>query len=56
MERLGATEAIAFEDSAAGLASARAAGCRVVEVRHASELPELLQRVIGELSQSTRPV
>jgi len=43
MERLGATQAIAFEDSAAGIASARAADCEVVIVRHASELPELLR-------------
>lgn len=43
MERLGATRAIAFEDSQAGIASATAAGCDVVIVRHASELPELLR-------------
>lgn len=45
MERLGATHAIAFEDSRAGIASATAAGCDVVVVRHASELPELLRAV-----------
>jgi beta-phosphoglucomutase len=45
MERLGATRAIAFEDSDAGIASATAAGCEVVIVRHASELPELLRSV-----------
>ena len=45
MERLGATRAIAFEDSRAGIASATAAGCEVVVVRHASELPELLRSV-----------
>lgn len=50
MERLGATRAIAFEDSQAGIASATAAGCEVVVVRHASELPELLRSVTRLLS------
>lgn len=45
MERLGVTHAIAFEDSRSGIASATAAGCEVVIVRHASELPELLRSV-----------
>lgn len=45
VERLGATRAIAFEDSDAGISSATAAGCEVVIVRHASELPELLRSV-----------
>jgi HAD superfamily hydrolase (TIGR01509 family) len=46
IERLGATRAIAFEDSEAGIASAHAAGCEVVVVRHASELPELIRSVV----------
>lgn len=43
MERLGVTSAIAFEDSAAGIASAREAGCDVVEVKHPDDLPYLLR-------------
>jgi beta-phosphoglucomutase len=43
MERLGVTRAIAFEDSAAGIASARAAGCQVVEVKRPDDLPQLLR-------------
>jgi beta-phosphoglucomutase len=46
MERLGAKRAIAFEDSRSGIESARAAGCEVVVVRHASELPELIRGVV----------
>ncbi|HNY39194.1 MAG TPA: HAD-IA family hydrolase [Bryobacteraceae bacterium] len=48
MERLGVTSAIAFEDSEAGVASARAAGCEVVEVKHASEVPDLIRGVLAE--------
>lgn len=43
MERLGVTRALAFEDSAAGIASARAAGCQVVEVKRPDDLPHLLR-------------
>lgn len=44
MQRLGARRALAFEDSAAGLASARAAGCDVVQVAHPRDLPRLIAR------------
>ena len=43
-QRLGVDHAVAFEDSAAGIASASAAGCVVVEVQAASELPELIRQ------------
>ncbi len=46
MDRLGATRAIAFEDSAAGIASARAAGCQVVEVTHPADLPRLIAEFV----------
>lgn len=49
MERLGVTEAVVFEDSEAGMTSARAAGCRVVQVGHPSELPELVRGVLAGL-------
>lgn len=42
-QRLGAEHALVFEDSEAGLASARAAGCEVVRVPRATDLPALLQ-------------
>jgi HAD superfamily hydrolase (TIGR01509 family) len=44
MERLSATRALVFEDSPSGFASARAAGCDVVEVDHPRSLPELLRK------------
>lgn len=47
MERLGVTRAIAFEDSQAGFASAQAAGCEVVEVRHPREVPALIRAQLG---------
>ncbi len=50
MARLGVTRAIAFEDSAAGLASARAAGCEVIEVRNPDELPALIDAVTANPS------
>jgi beta-phosphoglucomutase len=40
--RLGVKSPLVFEDSEAGLASARAAGFEVVHVPHADRLPELL--------------
>lgn len=43
MERLGAKRAVAFEDSPAGIESARRAGCEVVEVSEAREVPRLLR-------------
>ncbi len=43
-KRLGVTRALVMEDSAAGLASGRAAGFEVLQVRHPSEVPELLRR------------
>jgi beta-phosphoglucomutase len=45
LERLGVGHAVVFEDSEAGMASARAAGCRVVQVKRAEELPELVSRI-----------
>lgn len=45
LKRLGVGHAVVFEDSAAGMASARAAGCEVVQVRRADELPELVSRI-----------
>lgn len=44
LARLGVTSAITLEDSAAGKQSARAAGCEVIEVNHASDVPALLRR------------
>ena len=49
MERLGVIRGIAFEDSAAGIASATAAGCEVVEVRHPDEVPGLIRQVLADL-------
>lgn len=43
-EKLGARCALVFEDSPAGLESARAAGCDVVEVHRPSALPDLIRR------------
>lgn len=45
LERLGVGHAVVFEDSEAGMASARAAGCRVVQVKRAEELPELVSGI-----------
>lgn len=39
---LGVSRALVLEDSAAGQASGRAAGCDVLEIRHASEVPARL--------------
>lgn len=44
MARLGVTHAITLEDSGPGKLSARAAGCELIEVNHASEVPDLLRR------------
>ena len=43
-QRLGVTTALVLEDSAAGLASGRAAGFEVLAVRHPSEVAGLLRR------------
>jgi HAD superfamily hydrolase (TIGR01509 family) len=43
MDRLGVRRALALEDSAAGLESARRAGCEVIEVRHPADVPRLLR-------------
>jgi HAD superfamily hydrolase (TIGR01509 family) len=43
-ERLGVTSALVLEDSAAGMASAHAAGFEVLQVRHPSEVADLLGR------------
>jgi HAD superfamily hydrolase (TIGR01509 family) len=42
--RLGVEKALVLEDSAAGIASGRAAGFEVLPVRHPTEVPELLRR------------
>jgi len=52
MERLGASSGIAFEDSAAGIASARAAGCQVVEVTHPADLPRLIDEAVAATTKS----
>lgn len=44
MQRLGADRAIALEDSAAGIESARQAGCEVIEVHDPHEVPRLLRQ------------
>jgi len=48
-ERTAARRALVFEDSAAGMESARAAGIEVVQVRHASDLPALVRAAVGRL-------
>lgn len=47
MQRLGVTHAITLEDSGPGRQSALAAGCELIEVNHASEVPSLLRRRLG---------
>ncbi len=42
-ERLGVSDALVFEDSEAGIQSATAAGCQVVRVAHAADLPRLMR-------------
>jgi beta-phosphoglucomutase len=44
--RLGVANPLVFEDSQAGLASARAAGFQAMEVTHPDTLPELLARAL----------
>src|ERR1035438_9131611 len=49
LERLGVAggRAVVFEDSVAGLESARSAGCRVVPVRHPGEVVDLVRGVLA---------
>jgi HAD superfamily hydrolase (TIGR01509 family) len=51
LQRLGipARETIVFEDSAAGLRSAREARCRVVQVPNVARLPALLRAKLSEI-------
>lgn len=42
------SESVVFEDSAAGIQSGKAAGCRVVEVKECSQLPELIEAVLSD--------
>lgn len=44
MERLGVSSAVVFEDSKAGVQSALAAGCEVVQVARTEDLPALVWR------------
>ncbi len=44
MRKLGVTQAIALEDSGPGKESARAAGCELIEVDHARDVPNLLRK------------
>jgi len=46
--RLEVTRALVLEDSAAGIASGRAAGFEVLAVERPSDVPELLRRRLGE--------
>ena len=41
--RLGVSRAVVLEDSAAGMASGRAAGFEVLQVRHPNDVPEVLR-------------
>ncbi len=43
VERLGVKTALAVEDSKAGIASAKAAGLDVIEIRDANEVPALVR-------------
>ena len=51
VERLGvaACDTTVFEDSAAGLQSAREAGCRVVAVSDVAQVPALVRAQVGEI-------
>ena len=42
--RLGVESALVLEDSAAGIASGRAAGFEVLPIRHPTEVPGLLRQ------------
>ena len=45
--RLGVDTALVLEDSAAGIASGRAAGFEVIPVRHPTEVAGLLRQRLG---------
>ncbi|MGO9242467.1 MAG: HAD family hydrolase [Bryobacteraceae bacterium] len=51
LQRLGvaAEEAVVFEDSAAGMQSAREAGCRVVQVVDVASVPALVRAEVAEI-------
>jgi beta-phosphoglucomutase len=51
LQRIGvaAEETIVFEDSAAGMQSAREAGCRVVQVREVALVPALVRAELAEI-------
>jgi HAD superfamily hydrolase (TIGR01509 family) len=51
-ERTGARRPLVVEDSEAGLASGRAAGFEVLEVKSAVDLPELLARSLQQTANS----
>lgn len=46
-ERLRVSRALVLEDSAAGIASGRAAGFEVIPVKHPSEVPGLVRKRLG---------
>jgi beta-phosphoglucomutase len=46
--RLGVSRALVLEDSAAGMASGRAAGFEVLAVRHPTEVAELLRQCLAD--------
>jgi len=46
-ERLRVSKALVLEDSAAGIASGRAAGFEVIPVKHPSEVPGLVRKRLG---------
>ena len=51
LQRLGVApgEAVVFEDSAAGMQSAREAGCRVVQVVDVASVPALVRVAVAEI-------
>ena len=49
-ERLRVSKALVLEDSAAGIASGRAAGFEVIPVKHPSEVPGLVRKRLGGCS------
>lgn len=50
MQRLGVTSGLVLEDSLPGMASGRAAGCEVIAVKNAADVPALVRaRLNGQL-------
>ncbi|MGD0578371.1 MAG: HAD family phosphatase [Bryobacteraceae bacterium] len=47
--RVAACDTVVFEDSAAGMRSAREAGCRVVQVDDVAQVPALVRTAVGEI-------